>query len=112
MPRNERKEKRRNASDFDTWDWEDVPGPEGDGDGGGDGDGEFSVSDVPAGDDERTPEGVEKALSLLLIRNGIPMNAPITQPEVVMTEDTFEEQQELFCRLGERKCACVYVCVC
>jgi hypothetical protein len=108
MPRKGKKEKRRSASEWDKWEWEDVAGPESDGD--GDGDGELVAHDVPAGDDERTPEGVEKALSLLLIRNGIPMNAPITQPEVVMTEDTFEEQQELFCRLGERKCAFVYVC--
>mmetsp|Transcript_49630 Transcript_49630/g.97331 ORF Transcript_49630/g.97331 Transcript_49630/m.97331 type:complete len:921 (+) Transcript_49630:25-2787(+) len=50
--------------------------------------------------DNICPSGRKKQLSLLLVRTGKPMFAPKTQEVAVMTSDAFEEQLQIFARLG------------
>ena len=38
---------------------------------------------------------------MLNCRTGLPLYAPQTQEPLVMTADAFEEQKELFARMGE-----------
>lgn len=62
---------------------------------------ESDEEELAVADRDRDPEGVESVMpDTYLLLTGAPLRIPVTQEVRVMTSDKFDEQQEMFARMG------------